>query len=329
MNLAGSKALVTGAAGFIGSHLVERLVADGCRVRCFVRYTSRSDRGWLAELPPETQKSIKIVAGDLKDSDAVRGAVRGCEVVFHLGALIGIPYSYIHPRNYVDTNIVGSTNVLCACRDFDVERLVHVSTSEVYGSAQYVPIDEKHPKVGQSPYSASKIAADMLAESFHRSFELPVTIIRPFNTFGPRQSLRAVIPTIVTQLLKDGKVKLGATSPTRDLTYVEDTVAGLIRGAEVDGAVGRAINLGSGQEIAIGELAAKLAEFVGVELELEQDRQRLRPAESEVTRLLADNSRAREILGWQPKKTLEAGLAETVAWYRKRLTEYPADEYVT
>lgn len=329
MNLADHKVLVTGAAGFIGSHLVERLAADGCRVRCFVRYTSRNDRGWLADLPDEVQKSLEIVAGDLKDSDAVRGAVRDCDAVFHLGALIGIPYSYIHPHNYVDTNIVGTTNVLSACRDFGVERLVHVSTSEVYGSAQYVPIDENHPKVGQSPYSASKIAADMLAESFYRSFELPVTIIRPFNTFGPRQSLRAVIPTIVTQLLKEGKVRLGATSPTRDLTFVSDTVAGMIRGAEADEAVGRTINLGTGREIAIGELAEKLADIIGVELDLQRDSERLRPAESEVARLQADNSLARELLGWQPEISLEQGLERTVDWFRKRLTSYRSEEYVT
>ncbi len=329
MKLKDRKALVTGAAGFIGSHLVEGLVENGCQVRCFVRYTSRCDRGWLDDLPDKTLESLEIIAGDLKDSDAVRGAVRGCDLVFHLGALIGIPYSYIHPRNYVDTNVIGTTNVLSACRDFEVERLVHVSTSEVYGSAQYVPIDEAHPKVGQSPYSASKIAADMLAESFYRSFELPVTIVRPFNTYGPRQSLRAVIPTIITQLLKDSRLKLGATSPTRDLTFVSDTVAGLIRGAEVDEAVGRTINLGSGTEIAIGDLAAEIARSLGVDLRLEHDRDRLRPVESEVTRLLADNSRAREILGWQPEVSLQAGLNSTIEWFKTHLTEYRPEEYVT
>jgi dTDP-glucose 4,6-dehydratase len=249
--------------------------------------------------------------------------------VFHLGALVGIPYSYIHPRDYVQTNVGGTTNVLMACRDLGVERLVHVSTSEVYGTAQYVPIDEQHPLVGQSPYSASKIAADKLCESFFRSFDLPVTIIRPFNTFGPRQSLRAVIPTIVSELLRGPVVHLGATSPTRDLTFVSDTVAGLIGGAMEDRAVGRTINLGTGNEIAIGRLAEMVAEIVGRELVIEPDSQRLRPESSEVSRLLSDNSLAAELLDWRPGIELDEGLRQTVDWFRQRLTDFRLGQYIT
>lgn len=224
MEIAGQKILITGAAGFIGSHLLETLTGKGAEVRAFVRYTSRLERGWLDSLPEKALKETEIVAGDIKDSDAVDKAVRGCTMVFHLAALIGIPYSYIHPRNYVDTNILGTTNVLCSARDHNISRLVHISTSEVYGTARYVPIDENHPKVAQSPYSATKIAADMLANSFQRSFDLPVVIIRPFNTYGPRQSLRAIIPMIINQLLKTENLKIGATSPTRDFTFISDTV---------------------------------------------------------------------------------------------------------
>lgn len=329
MELAGKKVLVTGAGGFIGSHLVEALAARGCDVRCFIRYNSRSTRGWIDSFPEGLTRNLDIVAGDLKDADAARGAVTGCDLIFHLGALIGIPYSYIHPRDYVESNVVGTTNVLTAARDSGVERLVHVSTSEVYGTAQYVPIDEKHPKVGQSPYSASKIAADMLAESFQRSFDLPVVVIRPFNTFGPRQSLRAVIPTIIAQLLQGEKLRLGALTPTRDFTYVSDTVAGLIRGAEVDEAVGDTINLGTGAEIAIGVLAEKIAGLVGVELEIDAESQRVRPVASEVERLLSNNQRAEEVLAWRPQVTLEEGLRETIDWFRKNLTGLRQEEYIT
>ncbi len=319
--------LVTGAAGFIGSHLVEALCVRGDRVRAFIRYTSRNDRGWLEVLPQSLKAQVEIIAGDLKDADAVRGAVRGCDTVFHLGALIGIPYSYIHPRHYVETNIGGTTNVLTASHDYQVRRVVTVSTSEVYGTAQYVPIDERHPRVGQSPYSASKIAADALAESFHRSFGLPVTIIRPFNTYGPRQSLRAIIPTIIAQLRTGSEVSLGATAPIRDFTYVTDTVAGLIRGSEVDAAIGRTINLGSGSEIAIGELAERIAKLMQKPLRLKSEPARLRPAESEVERLLANNALARQVLSWEPIVGLDDGLARTIAWFKENPAARREHEY--
>jgi dTDP-glucose 4,6-dehydratase len=328
MILQGKTILVTGAAGFIGSHLVEALAQRGCRVRAFVRYTSRLERGWIDTLPEDVKSGLEIIAGDLKDSDAVRGAVKGCDAVFHLGALIGIPYSYIHPRDYVDTNIVGTTNVLSACREYQVGRVVHISTSEVYGTAQYVPIDEKHPKIGQSPYSASKIAADMLAESFHRSFGLPVTIIRPFNTYGPRQSLRAVIPTIIGQLLVGDDANLGATEPTRDLTYVSDTVAGIISGVEVDAAVGMTINLGTGTEISIGDLAQKIASLLGRKLRLVRDPARVRPEMSEVERLVSNNSLARQVLHWQPKVALDQGLQQTIAWFKENPSGSRFREYI-
>ena len=328
MDLNNRTVLVTGAAGFIGSHLVEALIAKGAKVRAFVRYNSRSDRGCLETLPDKTLKDIQIIAGDIKDADAVRGAAKGCDVVFHLAALIGIPYSYIHPRNYVDTNILGTTNVLTAALDLGVRRVVHISTSEVYGTAQYVPIDESHPKVGQSPYSASKISADMLAESFHRSFGLPVVIIRPFNTYGPRQSQRAVIPTIITQLLVGRELSIGATTPTRDFTYVTDTAAGMICGAEVDTAVGKTINLGVGSEIAIGDLVQLIAKLMGVEFEVKSDSNRLRPGDSEVERLLSNNALAQSVLNWRPGVALEEGLTSTIAWFRKNHSKTRAGEYI-
>lgn len=298
-------------------------------MRAFVRYTSRLERGWLDSLPEKALKETEIVAGDIKDSDAVDKAVRGCTMVFHLAALIGIPYSYIHPRNYVDTNILGTTNVLCSARDHNISRLVHISTSEVYGTARYVPIDENHPKVAQSPYSATKIAADMLANSFQRSFDLPVVIIRPFNTYGPRQSLRAIIPMIINQLLKTENLKIGATSPTRDFTFISDTVDGIIRGAQVDEAVGKTINLGSGCEISIGELAQKIARFLGRELQLQPDPARLRPADSEVERLLSDNSLAKTLLGWQPTIGLDEGLQRTIEWFKLNAAGRRWSEYIT
>lgn len=328
MDLKTRKVLVTGAAGFIGSHLVEQLIARGAQVRAFVRYNSRSDRGWIDTFPEATISKLEIIAGDIKDADAVRNAVKDCDVVFHLAALIGIPYSYVHPRNYVETNIIGTTNVLTAALDHGVKRVVHISTSEVYGTAQYVPIDEKHPKVGQSPYSASKISADMLAESFHRSFNLPVVIIRPFNTYGPRQSQRAVIPTIIAQLLAKKELSIGATAPTRDFTYVTDTAAGMIRGAESDQAVGLTINLGVGQEISIGELAAQIATQMNIKFQIKHDASRLRPEHSEVERLLSNNGLAQSVLNWRPEIDLETGLARTIAWFRDNPAANRALEYV-
>ncbi|MGB5107879.1 MAG: SDR family NAD(P)-dependent oxidoreductase [Candidatus Zixiibacteriota bacterium] len=327
MNLKDRRVLVTGAAGFIGSHLVEQLVAKGAHVRAFIRYNSRSDRGWIDTFPESLTARLEIVAGDIKDSDAVRNAVKGCDAVFHLAALIGIPYSYVHPRNYVETNIVGTTNVLTAALDHGVKRVVHISTSEVYGTAQYVPIDEKHPKVGQSPYSASKISADMLAESFHRSFNLPVVIIRPFNTYGPRQSQRAVIPTIISQLMAGSELSIGATAPTRDFTFVTDTAAGMICSAEIDEAIGMTINLGVGQEISVGDLASLIAKQMNVKFSLKQDANRLRPENSEVERLLSNNGLAQSVLEWKPEIDLETGVARTIAWFRDNPANGRAFEY--
>ncbi len=328
MELKNCSVLVTGGAGFIGSHLVEALLAKGARVRAFIRYNSRSDRGWLDTLPKTSLANVEIIAGDIKDSDAVRNAVKGCDVVFHLAALIGIPYSYIHPRNYVDTNVIGTTNVLTASLDYGVKRVVHISTSEVYGTAQYVPIDENHPKVGQSPYSASKLSADLLADSFHRSFKLPVVTIRPFNTYGPRQSLRAVIPTIICQLLSRRELKLGATAPTRDFTFVTDTAAGMILGAEADEAVGKTINLGTGSEISIGDLAILIAKQMNIELEFQRDPNRIRPGDSEVERLLSNNGLAQSVLKWKPEVGLDEGIKRTIAWFSENPSSNRIDEYI-
>ncbi len=327
MDWHGKKALVTGAAGFIGSHLVERLLQEGASVRAFVRYTSRQDIGLLAFLPPLLLKELEIVYGDLRDAEAVREAVQGIDVVFHLGALIAIPYSYLHPREVVETNILGTLNVLLAARDLGVSRVVHTSTSEVYGTAQYVPIDEKHPLQGQSPYSASKIAADRLAESFYRSFGLPVATLRPFNTYGPRQSARAVIPTIVTQVVAGQEVKLGALEPRRDFTFVSDTVEGFLRIASAPGVEGEEINLGTGQSIRIGDLAHKIMELVGRRLPIVCEEKRLRPQLSEVMHLQADSRKAQRLLGWQARVSLDEGLRRTVEWIQEHLTLYRPGEY--
>lgn len=328
MDLKDRQVLLTGAAGFIGSHVLEALHSRGAKVRAFIRYTSRNDRGWIDSLSRNITDNAEIIAGDIKDPDAVRNAVKGCDVVLHLAALIGIPYSYVHPRNYVDTNITGTTNVLTAALDYGVSRVVHISTSEVYGTAQYVPIDEAHPRVPQSPYSASKISADMLAESFYRSFDLPVVTIRPFNTYGPRQSQRAVIPTIITQLLTAQTLRIGATSPTRDFTYVTDTAEGILRGAESDEAIGKTINLGSGTEISIGHLIETIAGLMDTDARLETDEQRLRPANSEVERLLSNNALAAQILGWKPTVSLQQGLAETIKWYKENPNKIVSKEYI-
>ena len=321
------QALVTGAGGFIGSHLVEALLASGARVRAFVRYTSRKDPGLLRQLNPEDFAKVEIIAGDLRDEQAVRHAVKGCSVVFHLGALISIPYSYQHPVEVASTNFMGTLNILTACQEQGVERLVHTSTSEVYGTARQVPIHEGHPLQGQSPYSASKIGADKLAESFFCAYNLPVVTVRPFNTFGPRQSARAVIPTIITQALVNNTIHLGNLSTTRDFTYVSDTVQGFIKAAEAQGVDGQVFNLGTGAEISIGDLAQKIIRMLDRPVQIELDSERLRPEPSEVLRLLSDNSLARERLGWQPAYTLDQGLEQTIAWIRSHLDLYNVGTY--
>ncbi len=324
---AGKKVLVTGAGGFIGSRLVERLAAMGASVRAFVRYTSRADPGLLREAPPETLSRLELIGGDLRDADAVRQAVRDCEVVFHLGALISIPYSYVHPAEVAETNFMGTLNVLMACRDFKVPRLVHTSTSEVYGTALTPSIDEAHPLQGQSPYSASKIGADKLAESFYCTYELPVVTIRPFNTYGPGQSSRAVIPTIITQALAGQVIHLGSLDTIRDFTYVDDTVAGFLRGAEAEGVEGAAINLGTGSAVTIGELAERIIQKVGTQARVETDSARMRPTKSEVRRLLSNNALAKERLGWTPRVSLDEGLDSTIAWIRDHLDRYRVGVY--
>ncbi len=328
-SLRGRRVLVTGAAGFIGSHLCERLLAAGAELRAFVRYHSRGELGWLDELPAERLAAVEIVRGDLRDPDAVHQAVSDREIVFHLGALIAIPYSYQHPHDFVQTNVVGTAHLLDACRRAGVARLVHTSTSEVFGSARRVPIDESHPRAGQSPYAASKIAADALAESYHRSFGLPAVILRPFNTYGPRQSARAVIPAIASQCLAGREVKLGSLHPTRDLTFVDDTVEAFLCAAGAPGIEGREYNLGSGREISVGDLAHLLIEMTGGKSQLVADAARVRPEKSEVERLCSDNRRAREELGWSPRLRLEEGLARTLAWIEQNLSQFRIGSYET
>lgn len=321
------KVLVTGAGGFIGSHLVERLVGLEAQVRAFVRYNSRSDWGFIEDLPEDARSKVEISTGDLKDFGAVWNAVKDREVVFHLGALIAIPYSYINPGDAVQTNVIGSLNVLNASRECGVEKLVHTSTSEVYGTALYVPIDEKHPLQAQSPYAASKIGADKLAESFHLTYDLPVATIRPFNTYGPRQSARAVIPTIIMQALTKDKVNLGAVHPTRDFNYVGDTVSGFIRVAESPESTGEVINIGSGREISIVDLAYKIASLMDKNVDIISDASRIRPKKSEVNRLLADNTKARKLLQWEPKISLDEGLSKTIEWISEHINSYKVDIY--
>jgi dTDP-glucose 4,6-dehydratase len=316
---------VTGAGGFIGSHLVEHLVQLGATVRALVHYNALGAEGWLGH--SAFRDHMEVVAGDVTDRDSVESAVRGCETIFHLAALIAIPYSYRAPASYVRTNVEGTLNVLQSARAAGAERVVHTSTSEVYGTALSVPINEDHPLQGQSPYSASKIGADKMVEAFHRSFELPVVTIRPFNTFGPRQSARAVIPTIITQVLAGDAVRLGSLSPTRDLNFVSNTVEGFIAAAAQPGAIGETFNLGSGREISIGALADLIASLLGRPVMIESDPNRIRPRESEVERLLADNSKAKTILGWQPAVTLEEGLKRTVAWLQSNMAHYRPGVY--
>lgn len=328
------KILITGADGFIGSHLTEAAVRAGYQVRAFVLYNSLGSWGWLDHCDPQVQGHFEVFAGDIRDPHGVRAALQGCTGVLHLAALIGIPYSYHSPDTYIDTNIKGTLNVVQAARELDVRRVIHTSTSEVYGTAQFVPITEQHPLQGQSPYAASKIGADQLALSFHLSFGTPVTVVRPFNTYGPRQSARAVIPTIITQIASGKRhIKLGALRPSRDFSYVTDTVAGFLAALGNERSSGEVINTGSGFEITIGELAAMIASVMGAEVELTEDKERMRPPDSEVERLCAANDKARELLGWQPAyegaEGLRRGLAQTVAWFRQagNLAHYRPDVY--
>lgn len=327
MNWKKKKVLVTGAGGFIGSHLTEGLVNLGADVRAFVRYNSRNDFGLLEVLPENIKTKMNVVAGDLRDPDTVKNIVRNRDILFHLGALIDIPYSYLHPREAVDTNIMGTLNILMAAKDTKIEKAIHTSTSEVYGTAQYVPIDEKHPLQAQSPYSASKISADKLAESFYKSYDLPLTIIRPFNTYGPRQSARAVIPTIITQALVRDEISLGLTTPIRDFTYVSDVVDAFINIAESDNSIGEVINVGSGAGISIGDLANKIIFLTGREAKIIFDKERVRPPKSEVQKLVADNSKAKKLINWEVKTNLEAGLKKTIEWIGKNLGKYKIDIY--
>lgn len=327
MKWQGKKVFITGAGGFIGSHLTERLVNEGAKVTAFVHYNSRNDHGLIELLPADVRKRLKLIAGDLKDGDAITEAMKGAEYVFHLGALIAIPYSYVHPREVVDTNVIGSLNVFAAGRANRVKKIVHTSTSEVYGSARYVPIDEQHPLQGQSPYSASKIGADKLAESFQLSFGLPIATIRPFNTFGPRQSARAVIPTIITQALDSDQVHLGALTPKRDLTFVLDTVAGFLKVAESEKTIGQVTNVGSGFEISIGDLAKKIIKLIGSKAVVTTDAKRFRPKNSEVVSLLADNRKAAKLIGWRPGYSLEEGLQETIDWIKNNRELFKAEVY--
>ena len=308
------KVLVTGAGGFIGSHLIERLIDLGADVKGFVRYNSRNDWGLLEIIPSQKLDSLQIISGDLQDYDAVFSAVRDVDVIFHLGSLISIPYSYIRPRDTIENNILSTLNILTAARDLGVEKVVHTSSSEVYGTALYVPIDEKHPLQGQSPYSASKIGADKIVESFYCSFDLPVATIRPFNTYGPRQSARAIIPTIITQAIEQEKIKLGSLFPTRDYTFVKDTVNGFISTAESKSSIGEVINIGSNFEISMGDLAQRISSLLNKDIEITQDSSRVRPLKSEVKRLWCDNAKAKRLLGWEPQVSLDEGLKETIEW---------------
>jgi NAD dependent epimerase/dehydratase len=320
MNLTGKKVVVTGADGFIGSHLTEELVRQGHSVRAFVLYNSFNSWGWLDHSDPEIKKSLEVFSGDIRDPHGVKEAMKGCDIVLHLAALIAIPYSYHSPDTYVDTNVKGTLNVVQAARDLGITRVIHTSTSEVYGTAQFVPITEDHPLQGQSPYSATKIGADQIALSFYTSFSTPVSIVRPFNTYGPRQSARAVIPTVITQIANGSQcIKLGSLHPTRDFNYISDTVRGFIMAAESDKAVGEVINLGSNYEVSIGETVQIITELMGKKIVIETDDARIRPDKSEVERLWADNAKAKRLLGWEPryggKEGFRRGLAETIAWF--------------
>jgi len=327
MDWSNKRVLVTGAGGFIGSHLTERLVALGARTRALVQYNSTGSWGWLDDSP--VNGDIEVVLGDICDHDSIGQAAKEVDIIFHLAALIGIPYSYSASRSYVRTNVEGTLNVLQAAADAGSQMVIHTSTSEVYGSARYVPMDEEHPLQGQSPYSASKIGADKLAEAFHLSFELPVATIRPFNTFGPRQSSRAVIPAIITQALTQSEVRLGSLDPTRDFNFVADTVEGFVKMAECPKAIGEVINIGSGNSVSIGEVAAAIIEIMGKDIPILSDDQRVRPVGSEVQDLKAETSKAQRILGWSPKYTLQKGLVETIRWIEGNIERYRPNIYTT
>lgn len=323
-----NKILVTGSDGFIGSHLTEELVKEGYEVKAFVYYNSFNTWGWLDTLPKEIMEQVEVFQGDIRDPHGVKEAMKGCEAVFHLAALIAIPFSYYSPDAYVDTNIKGTLNVLQAARELEIGRILVTSTSEVYGTAQYVPIDEKHPFQGQSPYSATKIGADRLAESFYRSFNLPVTIVRPFNTYGPRQSARAVIPTIIMQLLSGKEeIQLGSLTPTRDFNYVKDTAAGFIEIYRSNKSIGEEINIATQQEISIGQLANELIAQINPKARIICDEQRLRPQKSEVNRLLGCNKKIKELTDWRPRYTFGQGLAETIEFLKNNLERYKTDIY--
>jgi dTDP-glucose 4,6-dehydratase len=334
VNLKNKKILVTGADGFIGSHLTEELIRRGHDVRAFVFYNSFNSWGWLDHAEPDIKKNLDIFAGDVRDPHGVKQAMKGCDVVFHLAALIGIPYSYHSPDTYVDTNIKGTLNIIQAARELGVSKVLHTSTSEVYGTARFVPITEEHPLQGQSPYSASKIGADQIAMSFYNAFNTPVSIVRPFNTYGPRQSARAVIPTVITQIASGStKIKLGALHPTRDFNYVRDTVNGFIAIAEADQTIGEVINIGSNYEISIGDTVALIAELMKAEIDLDTDAQRIRPENSEVERLWAENAKAKKLSGWEPaygqRAGFKRGLKETIDWFINpdNLRQYKPWEY--
>lgn len=326
-NWKGKKVLVTGAGGFMGSHLTESLVKKGARVTAFVRYNSRNDPGCIKMVSQEIKDSMRIVYGDLRELETLRKAMKGNSVIFNLAALVGIPYSYIHPNEVVETNMIGTLNVLTAARVEGIEKFVQTSTSEVYGSARYIPIDEKHPKQPQSPYSASKIASDAIALSYYYAFNLPVTIIRPFNTYGPRQSARAVIPTIITQALTNQGLKLGNTRSTRDFTFISDTVEGFVKVAESENSIGQEINIGSSFEISIYDLAKKIISILGRDVKLIEDKLRIRPQKSEVERLFCDNSKAFKIIKWKPKISLEEGLIKTIEWIQNSMNLYDPGKY--
>lgn len=328
MDLKRKKVFVTGAEGFIGSHLTERLVKLGAEVTALVQYNSFNNWGWIDTFDKNTKDNIKVVTGDIREYDGMKKIIKGQEVVFHLAALIAIPYSYLSPMAYIRTNVEGTANVLEACRDYDVQKVIHTSTSETYGTALYVPIDEKHPMQGQSPYSASKIGADKVAESYYRSFNLPVATIRPFNTYGPRQSARAVIPTIISQILSGkNEIKLGSLAPTRDFNYVKDTVEAFIKVAESEKTIGEVINAGSNYEISIGDTVKKIIDIIGKDVKIICEEERIRPENSEVNRLWADNTRIKKITEWMPKYTIEEGLKETIKWIEDNMKHFKTDIY--